>query len=981
MALPKFSEITLPLLQFAKDGKEHSIIEAEEFLADKFKLTDEEKNRLKPSGNERLFLHKLRWARTALKWAVLIEDKKANHFKITPRGLDVLNQNPAKITEKFLSQFPEYKQHRHGDSTDLEDLIKEFDKNRNFTKNKPEQIILAEKERDEFVTRFPHDKIVDISLDDYVIGKEPQNKDTFSYWVEFGTSHFGIVKGGSAFKHGIFVNKATQEYKYGDSFSTADQAFEYVKKGINEIVQFAYKFSITNDWKELDQKIGNRRDFLNIAILSKILALYFPNKFLKIWSYSWMNKIMDKLGIPRDDLENNRNFYEKQGRIWQKKNSHPIMQAWNTTFFSYFIGDLVMSDLEDADGENDDEILYWMIRPGRNASDWENQKRNGIIGIAFYEQLGSLEQFYTKDDKIDEEKLKETISKYEERVGAVRTNARQISDFMLIREGDKILAVEGDKKILGIGEVKGRYKYQPELAHYHTYPVEWYDTNPREINRHWQGTIMEITKEEFDNLTGNESKTKYPSGYEQILEKKKQIIFYGPPGTGKTVTAWTLARSFISKNTRKSKNYEKIKQSPISQSTEVFSLSDAEYNNFVINSIKEMAKIRNYELIKESDSGNLYTLQNSNHTVKLGFIFSSSDKKSPEDVYLGVPTKMINFLNQADEQNRFLIIINNSTRNFVVLPYEIEQKYARFVNGEVTGKWDQSGKEQHAFHITITESEVKLPTRDGTLDQKFYDCDAFQRNIPLLFDDFIQSITFHPSYSYEEFVEGIRPKLGSKTIEYELWDGIFKEISNAARYDPNNNYVLIIDEINRGNIPKIFGELITLIEKDKRGKYYLKLTYSKQEFTVPPNLYIIGTMNTADKSLTQLDLALRRRFAFVELMPDYSFIDVTIDGINLKQLVEKINEKIRQHVGRERQIAQSYFMEGLQAISTLEELQSRFENDIIPLLQEYFYEDYKKLHEVLQDGFIDKDNEQVTIDWKLNQTRFKEILSSLVNSK
>ena len=133
-------------------------------------------------------------------------------------------------------------------------------------------------------------------------------------------------------------------------------------------------------------------------------------------------------------------------------------------------------------------------------------------------------------------------------------------------------------------------------------------------------------------------------------------------------------------------------------------------------------------------------------------------------------------------------------------------------------------------------------------------------------------VTFHQSFAYEDFVEGIRPKLDDEGIGYELRDGVFKRIVNAARENPERRYVLIIDEINRGNIPKIFGELITLIEDSKRlgetDGMSVTLPYSNEEFGVPSNLYIIGTMNTADRSILLLDTALRRRFDFVEMMPD-----------------------------------------------------------------------------------------------------------------
>ena len=124
-----------------------------------------------------------------------------------------------------------------------------------------------------------------------------------------------------------------------------------------------------------------------------------------------------------------------------------------------------------------------------------------------------------------------------------------------------------------------------------------------------------------------------------------------------------------------------------------------------------------------------------------------------------------------------------------------------------------------------------------------------------------QTVQFHQSYSYEEFIEGLRPVSGV----FEVKDGLFKEFSNKASKDPDNPYFFVIDEINRGNISKIFGELLMLIESDKRETYSVKLPYSGEDFTIPKNLYIIGTMNTADRSLSLVDYALRRRFSFITL--------------------------------------------------------------------------------------------------------------------
>lgn len=256
-----------------------------------------------------------------------------------------------------------------------------------------------------------------------------------------------------------------------------------------------------------------------------------------------------------------------------------------------------------------------------------------------------------------------------------------------------------------------------------------------------------------------------------------------------------------------------------------------------------------------------------------------------------------------------------------------------------------------------------------------------------IFDTFvakgqIEFVTFHQSYGYEEFVEGIKPSVKNGTVIYETKNGVFKNLCKKALEGKDKPYILIIDEINRGNIAKILGELITLIEPSKRiGKsegLQLTLPYSGESFGVPRNLYIVGTMNTADRSIALLDTALRRRFEFVEMMPDSEYLKdkkISDSGntIELDRLLESMNNRIEFLLDREHTVGHSYFM----GVESIEDLCKVFKNKIIPLLQEYFYDDYAKIIAVLNDnGMIKEKNKSQFSD--LFDGKFSELDSEKV---
>lgn len=346
-------------------------------------------------------------------------------------------------------------------------------------------------------------------------------------------------------------------------------------------------------------------------------------------------------------------------------------------------------------------------------------------------------------------------------------------------------------------------------------------------------------------------------------------------------------------------------------------------------------------------------------------LFNNRDKLAVE--YLGIQLNLL----RGDRLGEKFVKYNNAIKPIVeiykemvglqikdlTVPLELDQFFSWIYETKIG---DQP-KEENEVITNITEKKMDLMPKNiifygppGT--GKTYHCLELIKDLcGEDRDKYCRFITFHQSYSYEDFIEGIRPNLNSHELVYELKDGVFKEMCIRAKEDPGNNYFLIIDEINRGNLSKIFGELITLIEEDKRGKISVVLPYSRNSFTVPENLYIIGTMNTADRSIALIDIALRRRFIFEEILPDYALLKSGMKELELDKLLENINERIASLVDRDHMIGHSYFLK-VKDLQTEEEKVNKLRDvwyyEIIPLMQEYFYNDWDNLEVVLSGKFI-----------------------------
>ena len=385
------------------------------------------------------------------------------------------------------------------------------------------------------------------------------------------------------------------------------------------------------------------------------------------------------------------------------------------------------------------------------------------------------------------------------------------------------------------------------------------------------------------------------------------LILYGPPGTGKT---WQLNRL--------TERYSSREQTLTRKAWLTQELSEARWFDVIFGALYDLGKNAKVNLISEHEYVQIKAQSIGREKNVSNTIWGVLQSHAPED------SKTVKYKNRGKTPTVF-----DKNKNSV---------------WSLVEDWEEECQEQ----VTLAKRWKDGPDQ-GSVHQRF------------------EFVTFHQAYGYEDFVEGIRPKQDEETgsVKYEIVPGVFKRICRMAKADPSQRYAIFIDEINRGNIASIFGELITLLETDKRVTYgddgsvkhgmRLTLPFSEEQFGVPANLDVYGTMNTADRSIALLDTALRRRFQFQELMPDASVIKGPLgnghieDGqggtINLRALLEAINRRIRFLLSRDMTIGHSYLIN----VHDFSELQNVLLSRIIPLLQEYFYDDWHRIQLIFRD--------------------------------
>ena len=545
---------------------------------------------------------------------------------------------------------------------------------------------------------------------------------------------------------------------------------------------------------------------------------------------------------------------------------------------------------------------YWLYAPGENARKWEDFYNNGIMGLG-WDEIGDLKQYDTRDE------IKKALVNAYGGEGSKKNDVSANDDFhKKINIGDIIIAKKGRGELLGYGVVTSNYEYDKNRTDYQKVrKIDW------KLKGNWKVNFTLVLKTLTDITKYYSDETKTMTYYDELLNIMNQkiinntekmespinTILYGPPGTGKT---YSLKNDYFSKYT--------ISETSVSQEKYFENIvSECTWFQVIAMALIELGKSKVSDIIKNrwvQQKTEMSTAKSIRPIAWGQLQYHTLD--SCEFVNLSSKSNITVFSKDIDS---FWEISENDAKEQIPEVYELIEKVNNF----------------------IPNPDVEI---------KNY-----------------EFITFHQSYSYEDFIEGIKPVMNESetnedsAIGYQIQDGVFKKLCFKAAKNPSERYAIFIDEINRGNVSAIFGELITLIEQDKRhgedNEVSLQLPYSKSLFSVPANIDIYGTMNTADRSVEALDTALRRRFSFVEMMPNVSLLESSeIDGISLKDVLMTINDRIEILIDRDHCIGHSYFMN----LKTTRDLRLAFKDKIVPLLQEYFYGDYGKIGLVLGEGFV-----------------------------
>lgn len=765
---------------------------------------------------------------------------------------------------------------------------------------------------DEFLARWPVAAVEAISLDEYT-GLD--DKETFTYWLEHRLIEYGSIRGGSAYKFGVFRKADTSKehpaksYKSDDKYAwhekfgaTSAEAFSNVKKYILEIIS--------------DVK-SNELSHIELCPLAHTLKWKVAFHYQDQQSPTVLG--IFKLEVLQTHLDKELSMAEALKAISSELNYETLITKTDDIWNEW-------ADLE--------SISIWKISHGKS------------------EFLPSVNEWLDKNLYISVHK--DTGA----RQGTNFVSGVKVGDYAYLTNSNVVKAII---KITSEPVIDGNSPIDENWLLRSYQIVYWLDTSQKYTSKYNKGwtpnnnstfrkvATTELPKfesellqpffnvdlaqliQEGNNMTLDCEQSKVDTSKELVSNQSaKNTILYGPPGTGKT--------------------YQTITSS-------IMAAEPSFDTSLSRNLVKD-----EYERLVKSGRIQFVTFHQS-----YGYEEFVEGLKAETDAENQISYKIAKGI--------FKNICQQASQGFEVEEDPLESAIAQFKadieEGDSTYLKTLRGKKfEVQFHGNSTFRVFPKETIREDLGQGY----------PVSIDNIRDQ---HRGINLEKIYNSsyVKAMLKYLTETYKV------DVFQTPQHGHAKNFVLVIDEINRGNISKIFGELITLIEPSKRaGKkeaLTIKLPYSQEDFSVPDNLYIIGTMNTADRSLAMMDTALRRRFDFIEMMPDLSVLqNLTVKDIRIDELLRIMNERIETLYDREHTLGHAFFIPVKEACDIGDEdeawqiLQSIFQYKILPLLEEYFFEDWEKIRLVLGDNQKLTEDYQFVIKEELNNEKLKSLFGS-----
>lgn len=758
--------------------------------------------------------------------------------------------------------------------------------------------------RQQFVQRFPLSGLKNLTLERYALGLEPK-ENSFCWWIEYRTKELGRISGASARMHIVYFDRDEKTYWVDPAFNSKEAAFEVIRKGIVELTQLAQQ--------ERYDLLERVTPFVGKKLTrGKILFLYFPDKFLPIFSLQHLKDLCNQLGV-RVDFDSQ---IDMNRALLLFKNSHPVLKEWSSLGFANFLYE-----------QFSPTVQFWKIAPGERAKYWNQCRDGGYICIG-WDELGDLNGYSDKESF--EQAFRNT------NFPKAGTKWREVWDFRHeIKKGDIIVANNGLTMILGIGKATGDYWFDERRSELkNCIGVEWQDTRPislagaaAAVSSDWGfRTVKKLEREQYNTLVGNRSTTRVL--WRRVASHDLQAV-----------------------------NPEQI---DIAQATELYTQVVAPASIGPISrglETKLATWLKNPASVLEED---VYVLL-SNWFLSSDIIMGSDRSRLSGELW------DVLFACRPPR------LSSKTSNNSKVIPEAFDEWWRQMkALGATMDDAAQLSNQTSLPSDTTTSRYVDICQKTYLPESFFRDCEQLlqaKRQIVLqgapgtgktfVADHLaelwagsrerVKVVQFHESYGYEDFIYGIkpRPSANGTGTAFTPEPGLFVKFCEHVRKEEEKNFVLLIDEINRAKAARVFGELLYLLEYRERN---IELQNGSL-FSIPKNLYIIATMNTTDKSIALVDYALRRRFAFIALAPVIEGKSTVLrcwlqeNGISNADEVERLFVTLNQEIARKGDealmVGHSYFMveQAKNEHHFSEELLNFiWRYYVLPLIAEYRYE-------------------------------------------